>query len=65
MTPDERAKVAQVARQLWDGMDENQRTGVRFGLFPAEIMQAHQEIDGHELAVALMDVATANGGMRA
>jgi hypothetical protein len=62
-----RALCAQKAQQLWDGFDENQRAGVRFGMFPAEPMQAamKEALDSRMLCVALMDVASKNGGMRA
>lgn len=55
------------AQEIWDGMDQNEQAGVRFGLFPAGKMQA-AEVEGYngkDLCVALMDVAKENGGMRA
>jgi hypothetical protein len=53
------------AQEVWDSMDKNQRTGVRIGLFPAEVMkEAEAEgYQGKELCVALMEVAERNGGM--
>lgn len=53
------------AQALWDSMDENEKAGVRFGLFPFEKMtSAEQEgYIGRELAVALMSCAKRNGGM--
>lgn len=53
------------ASQIWLKMDKNQRTGIRFGLFPAEVMrEAEAEgYQGKELCVALMEVAKNNGGM--
>jgi hypothetical protein len=62
-----RALCAKKAQELWDRFDENQRVGVRFGMFPAEPMQ-DAIAEGHDsrlLSVALMDVASKNGGMRA
>ena len=55
------------AKEIWDAMDENQQTGIRFGMFPAEVMRdAEAEgYKGKELCVALMDMASKNGGMRA
>jgi len=43
-------------------------TGVRFGLFPAELMVAAEKkyaVDSRELSIALMDCAQRDGGMRA
>lgn len=53
------------AQEIWADMDQNQRTGVRVGLFPAEIMREAEaeSYQGKELCVALMDVAKNNGGM--
>ena len=55
------------AQEIWDAMDKNERAGVRFGMFPAEVMRdAEAEgYQGKELCVALMDCASKNGGMRA
>ena len=59
-------KTAQaMAKAMWDKMDENEKTGVRIGLFPAGKM-AKAVAAGfsiHEISVALMDVAAQNGGM--
>jgi hypothetical protein len=53
------------AKQIWDGMDENERTAVRIGMFPAGKMQAAEAegYNGKDLSVALMEVAKNNGGM--
>jgi hypothetical protein len=65
---DERLEA--LAQNVWDAMTENERTGVRFGLFPAKAMEAAevvmkaQGIKGR-LSVALMTIASTNGGMRA
>jgi len=55
------------AQEIWDGMDENERAGVRFGLFPYGKMTAAEAegCDSKDLCVALMDVAKENGGMKA
>jgi len=46
-------------KKIWDGMDENQRTGVRFGMFPANLGL------GKDDCVLLMKFAEQDGGMRA
>lgn len=63
----ERKDVDAKAREIWNGMDKNERTGVRFGMFPFGKMTAAEKegFDGHLLAVVLMDCAKADGGMRA
>lgn len=55
------------AEFIWYSMDKNERTGVRFGLFPAAKMVEAEKLgfDGRALAVALMDCAKRDGGMRA
>ena len=55
------------ARELWAAFDQNERHGIRFGMFPAGPMRTAEAegFDGHKLTVALMDVASENGGMRA
>ena len=66
----DRAAAQQKAEQLWPTLTKNQQSLIRFGMFPAEVMEA-AEADGfsgragHDLVCALMDVAKANGGMRA
>lgn len=67
--------IATQAETLWHGLDKNERTGVRFGMFPyAKMLKAENEIhNAHPeardlprlLSVALMDCAQRNGGMRA
>ena len=55
------------AQTIWDSLDDNAKTGIRFGLFPAAVMRA-AEAEGHDmrlLSVALMDCASRDGGMRA
>lgn len=57
----------QKAQAIWDVMDKNEQTGVRFGLFPHDKMVAAEQ-EGYnikDIAVALMEVASNNGGMRA
>ncbi len=65
-TPD-RSMTQQKAKAIWDTMDKNEQTGVRFGLFPhGKMVAAEQEgYNGKDIAVALMEVASNNGGMRA
>lgn len=63
----EHCTVKAKAAELWSSFDDNQKTLVRFGMFPADEMQAATAagFDGRDLAVALMDCASQNGGMRA
>jgi len=53
------------AEVIWAAMDKNQKTMVRIGMFPAGVMKevAAEGFDSHKIVCALMDVATANGGM--
>lgn len=55
------------AQALWESFDANARFGIRFGMFPAKEMAAVEKegYDGHTISVALMAVASKNGGMRA
>ena len=61
----ERADAVQAAARIWTNMTENERYGVRFGLFPAKAMTADdvKHIEPRLLSVALMDIAEKNGGM--
>jgi hypothetical protein len=71
----DRTMIDQKAQAVWDAMDKNERAGVRFGMFPAGPMRkAEAELKaagcetrdaGRLLSVALMNIASANGGMRA
>lgn len=47
------------AQAIWENMTENEKRGVRFGMFPAGKMdEAEKEgFDGQQLAVALMNCA--------
>lgn len=53
------------AASMWLKMDKNEKTGIRFGMFPAAKMRAAEAdgFEGKDLCVALMDVASKNGGM--
>lgn len=66
-TDDERQQTKAKAEQIWGAMNESEQHGIRFGLFPADKMQAAEAegFNGHDLSIALMDVAKNNGGMRA
>lgn len=57
----------QKAGEVWQGMNKDEKAGVRFGLFPADKMrQVEAEgYDSHQFVLALMDQAKADGGMRA
>lgn len=60
-----RQQHAAKAAQLWLSFDQNQRAGVRIGMFPAGPMLAadREGYDGRLLAVALMEQAEKDGGM--
>ena len=67
---DERTIAASVAARLWASFTPNEKGMVRFGIFPAEkVREGEQEIAHRDrvrlLAVALMDCAKNDGGMRA
>ena len=53
------------AQALWESMDDNQKAGVRIGLFPYEKMSAAEKagFNGKDLCVALMNCAKQDGGM--
>jgi len=61
------AEITPKAEAMWAAFDENEKTGVRFGMFPAGKMQAAQALgyDTRRLALALMALAERDGGMRA
>lgn len=68
---EEDALITAAALKLWQTFDRSERTGVRFGMFPAQHMrQAEAELRGirdvtRRLSVAVMDCASRDGGMRA
>lgn len=64
--PDD-SNYATKAKILWDGMDKNEKAVVRFGMFPHQkMMDSEKEgYNGQQLAVALIQCAKADGGMRA
>jgi hypothetical protein len=54
------------AAVMWAAMDDNQKTGVRVGMFPFERMKAAEAegfTDNRTLCVALMHLAKKDGGM--
>lgn len=60
--------IKAAAKLAWDKMDKNQKHGIRFGLFPFEVMEANKygnRDDDRVFTCALMDCAQADGGMRA
>lgn len=67
----ERAEIAASAAVLWASFTDNERGMIRFGMFPAGKMQAAERELSHIrdhtrlLAVALMNEAKRDGGMRA
>lgn len=62
-----KAAHAHKANLMWAEFTDNDKAGCRFGMFPFAKMKAAEDegFDGHELCVALMEVALRNGGMRA
>jgi len=71
----DRAGVRLDAEKLWDALGKNERTAIRFGLFPHEQVKAagydpqtnhpKQKALNHAFVLALMDCAERDGGMRA
>ena len=65
--------ITEIAAALWAGMTSNEKSLVRFGMFPAGKMaegeRTLREHFGRDttrlLAVALMECAEKDGGMRA
>lgn len=62
------ATAREIARELWEKFDANERAGVAFGMFPYQAMKQaeadHPDVDGHALVVALMQIqreGVANG----
>jgi len=55
------------AAAMWSQMDDNEKTGVRFGMFPMGKMQEAEKegFNTKDICVALMDCANNDGGMRA
>jgi len=59
-------EIFEVAQKVWNEvLDDNQKAGIRFGLFPAEVMKKYDKYESSQFAVALMAVASADGGMKA
>jgi hypothetical protein len=59
--------VEEKAVAMWSAFDDNEKTGIRFGMFPAvKMREAEKEgFNGRQLVCALMDCASKHGGMRA
>lgn len=53
------------AEETWKQLNDSQKHGVRFGLFPLEVMNKLEAEGFKDMAVPLMKVAEKNGGMRA
>ena len=49
----------------WATITEKQKTIIRFGMIPVELVNEFPELGSREMALALMDLASADGGMRA
>jgi hypothetical protein len=67
LTSEQEAAITPKAEAMWAAFDENEKTGVRFGMFPAVKMREAEALgyDGRRLAMALMALAQRDGGMRA
>lgn len=67
ISPRDKASHQARAASMWLDMDDNEKTGVRFGMFPyGRMCEAEREgFNARELCIALMDIAKRNGGMRA
>lgn len=59
---DKKKRMAK-AEEIWAGMNDSERHGVRFGLFPYHVMMAAEAEGYKRLSVELMAVAEKNGGM--
>lgn len=59
----QRTEAQVAADEIWPKMDNDQKTAVRIGMFPVEIMRKYEHIPGKDLAVALMDKAKHDGGI--
>ena len=61
------AEAKAAAEELWAAFNEDEKVLVRFGLLPADRVQAkeYEHVDGQLLACALYECAAADGGMRA
>jgi hypothetical protein len=53
----------EMATELWAKFDENQKTAVRIGMFPHDIMKEYDADLQHALCLALMAIAADDGGM--
>lgn len=62
-----RLTCRQKAERMWAEFAASEKATVRFGIFPADKMKAADDegYDGRELAIALMDQASRDGGVRA
>lgn len=60
-------KEQEYAPKLWASLSANEKHGVRFGLFPHNVMKdaGKAGYDERKLCIALMQCASNNGGMRA
>ena len=62
---EQQEQVTKYAQVQWDKMNDSEKCGVRFGLFPMW-QHTEAETDGmpsHEVTCALLDIAQKNGGM--
>jgi len=54
------------ADSLWDAMDNAERAGIMFGMFPTNKMRLVEEqgFDCYSVYLALMDCAAKDGGVK-
>jgi len=55
------------AESLWDAMDNTERAGIKYGMFPTNkmLLVEEQGFDCYSVYMALMDCAAKDGGARA
>lgn len=53
--------IEKMAQEIWEQMDDNQRFGCQFMMFPAELMPKLNREDSRKLAVALGNLAKSLG----
>lgn len=53
------------AKTVWDKLNKDQKSGIRFGLTPIHVLNESKEagFNPTTIVIALMDIAKQNGGM--
>jgi len=75
LTAAEKEVVKNKAKEAWAKANKNQKVGIRFGMTDMALLRAsgydpytkdkHEQDEQHQFTLALMECATADGGMRA